>query len=390
MKGNVGTDGGQETGMGILAAAERGGFSFEALADEYPELDQLRGVKQNPRYHGEGDVYCHTTMVCRELVNLEEWEGLTAKERKLLFAAGVFHDIGKPSCTRLEDGTWTSPRHTIEGEKIFRAMAYRQQKRFGLTWKERETVARLIRCHGLPVWFLKKRRPEYELLKAAESVPLKLLYLLSKGDVRGRMNSAPEKLEEYVELFGQTAKELGIWEEPYPFANDYTRYRYYHSDSLWEGSELFDSTSFDVWMMAGLPLSGKDTWIEHHGKGLPVISLDDIRQEYGISPRNHSGKVVQIAMERARVFLRKKEPFIWNATNLIADNRRKLCSLFSAYEARVRLIYLEVPYEEIIHRNQKRERSLPEQVLERMIDGMEMPEAWEVYGFEKGEGRHVL
>ena len=56
MKGNVGTDGGQETGMGILAAAERGGFSFEALADEYPELDQLRGVKQNPRYHGEGDV----------------------------------------------------------------------------------------------------------------------------------------------------------------------------------------------------------------------------------------------------------------------------------------------------------------------------------------------
>lgn len=67
-----------------------------------------------------------------------------------------------------------------------------------------------------------------------------------------------------------------------------------------------------------------------------------------------------------------------------------MCSLFSAYEARVRLIYLEVPYEEIIHRNQKRERSLPEQVLERMIDGMEMPEAWEVYGFEKGEGRHVL
>ena len=45
-----------------------------------------------------------------------------------------------------------------------------------------------------------------------------------------------KKLEEYVELFGQTAKELGIWEEPYPFANDYTRYRYYHSDSLWEGS----------------------------------------------------------------------------------------------------------------------------------------------------------
>ena len=40
MKGNVGTGSGQETGMGILAAAERGGFSFEALADEYDHMGE--------------------------------------------------------------------------------------------------------------------------------------------------------------------------------------------------------------------------------------------------------------------------------------------------------------------------------------------------------------
>lgn len=361
----------------------KGVLSFEKLADKYEELHVLKNVPQNPLYHGEGDVYRHTEMVCKEITKLPEWESLTDREQELLFLAGAFHDIGKPSCTRLEEGRWTSPNHTIEGEKVFRAMAYRKQCQFGLTWEERETVAKLIRYHGLPVWFWKKRRPEYELLKAAESIPMKLLYLLSKGDVKGRINRASENLDENVELFGQEVKRLGIWEGSYRFANDYSRYMYFHSDSLWEGSELYDDTSFDVWMMAGLPLSGKDTWIENHGKGRPVISLDDIRKEYGISPKSNSGKVVQIAVKRARELLRKKEPFIWNATNLIAHNREKLCSLFSAYGARVRLMYLEVPYEEMLRRNKKRERSLPEPVLERMIDRMEMPGAWEVYSWER-------
>ncbi|MCI8889449.1 MAG: AAA family ATPase [Hungatella sp.] len=368
---------------GILNTIRQCGFSLEGLAEIYPELNILKDVPQNPLYHGEGDVYCHTRMVCRELKRLEEWDSLTLREQELLVLAGAFHDIGKPSCTRLEEGTWTSPRHTIEGEKVFRAMAYRGQQSFGLTWEEREMAAKLIRFHGLPLWFLKKRRPEQEILKAAESVPLKLLYLLSKGDVRGRISKAGENLEEPVELFKEMAGELGVWEHPFSFANAYTRYAYFHRDDLWEGSSLFDDTSFDVWMMAGLPLSGKDTWIQNHGGGFPVISLDDIRQEYGISPKNNSGKVVQIAIQRARELMRKKASLIWNATSLIADHRKSLCSLFSAYGARVRLIYLEVPYEELLDRNKKRERTIPPDVLERMIDRMEMPAPWETYSWTK-------
>lgn len=114
-----------------------------------------------------------------------------------------------------------------------------------------------------------------------------------------------------------------------------------------------------------------------------MISLDDIRQEYGISPKNNSGKVVQIAIQRARELMRKKASLIWNATSLIADHRKSLCSLFSAYGARVRLIYLEVPYEELLDRNKKRERTIPPDVLERMIDRMEMPAPWETYSWTK-------
>lgn len=373
----------QSGGGGILAAVRDSGFCLDELSKGFPELDILKDVLQNPRYHGEGDVYTHTRLVCGEVLKLEEWGELTEREQELLFLAAAFHDIGKPACTKLEKGSWTSPRHTIVGENVFRAMAYRGHCRFGLTWEERETAAGLIRYHGLPVWFLKKRRPEFDLLKAAERVPLKLLYLLSKADTRGRRSRESEDLWEHVELFGEQAKDLGVWEQAFEFANSYTRYEYFHRDSLWERSRLYDETSFDVYMMAGLPLAGKDTWIQNRGGGLPVISLDQIREEYKISPGKHSSKAVEIATKRARELLRKKEPFIWNATNLIQKNRESLCGLFAAYGARIHLVYLEVPYEEMLSRNQKRERYIPVKVLESMVDKMEMPAVWETHVWER-------
>jgi len=371
----------------ILSGIRQQGFDLDCLAGSYPELGILKGVRQDPRYHAEGDVYNHTRLVCRELLKLKEWGRLSEREQEVLFLAGAFHDIGKPACTRLEDGRWTSPKHTIVGEKVFRAMAYRAQERFGLTWEERELAAGLIRYHGLPVWFWKKERPESDLLKAAERVPMELLHLLAQADARGRICREPEHLEESVALFLDYGDELGILKGAYPFANAYTKYQFFHKDSLWQGSRLYDDTEFDVWLMSGLPLAGKDTWIKDHGEGRPVISLDDIRQEYGIAPGEKSAKVASVAVKRAREFLRRKEPFIWNATNIIQETRQKLCSLFSAYGARVHLVYLEVPYRELLRRNEKRDRYIPVKVLEGMIDKLEIPAPWEGYTLSYGNAK---
>ena len=363
----------------ILAGIRNSGFSLDWLAGHFPELSGLKEVPQNPEYHGEGDVYRHTEMVCRELVNLPEWLELEAAEQELLFLAAAFHDIGKAACTKQEDGKWVSPKHTIVGEKDFRRLAYRNAECFGMTFWQRETAAKLIRFHGLPVWFLTKRRGEFDLLKAAESIPLRLLYLLSKADVRGRIAEGEGRMEEHVELFADYAKELNLWEKPYVFANPFTKYQYFHKEGLWQGAELFDDTEFDVILMSGLPLSGKDTWIEENGKGMPVISLDGIREELGVPPAKGTGRVVQIATERAREYLRRKEPFIWNATNLVRETRQKLTGLFAGYGAHVCILYLEVPYRELLARNQKRARHIPEHVLEEMIGKLEIPASWEGY-----------
>lgn len=144
----------------------------------------------------------------------------------------------------------------------------------------------------------------------------------------------------------------------------------------------------------GLPLAGKDSWIAKKRKNLPVISLDEIREQLGVSPAKDSGRVVQAALEQAKAFLRKKEPFIWNATNIIQETRQKLAGHFTGYGARVHIVYLEVPYEELLVRNQKRERYIPEQVLENMIRKLEIPAPWEAYEVhyvlnEDGESRCI-
>jgi len=363
----------------ILKGIRDSDFSLGWLARNCSGLSRLKNIPQNPEYHGEGDVYQHTEMVCGKLVELPEWRELEKEEQELLFLAAAFHDIGKAVCTKQEDGQWVSPKHTIIGEKEFRRIAYKEAEQFGLTFRQRETAAKLIRYHGLPVWFWTKRRPELDLLKAAESIPLRLLYLLSKADVQGRIEKQSGKMEENVELFADYARESGVWEKPFLFANPYTKYQYFHKEGLWQGAELYDDTEFDVILMSGLPLAGKDSWIGKNGKEMPVISLDEIREKMGISPTKGSGKVVQAALEEAKNLLRRKEPFIWNATNIIQETRQKLVGLFAGYGARVHIMYLEAPYRELLARNRKRERYIPELVLEDMIKKMELPAPWEAY-----------
>ena len=369
----------------ILYAIKEGGFSLQKLAVSLPELLTLEGVPQNPEYHSEGDVLRHTEMVCGELTKLPMWQALPEEEKALLFLAAAFHDIGKPVCTKQENGKWASPKHTIAGEKIFRRIAYQEAERFGLTFAQRELVANLIRYHGLPVWFWTKKQPDTDLCKAAESIPMRLLYLLSKADTLGRQVPLPNHLSDQVELFGEYTMELGIWEHPYTFANPYTKFRFFQKDDLWQGAQLYDDTTFDVVMMSGLPLSGKDTWIDQNNgklpldKKSPVISLDDLREKMGIPPTKSSGKVIQAAQELAREYLRQEQPFIWNATNLLQETRQKLVRLFAGYGAKVHILYLEVPYQELLRRNRIRARHIPETVLDDMIRKLEVPAPWEAY-----------
>lgn len=115
------------------AAMERALASFVRPMSQTP---------QNPEYHGEGDVWTHTKMVCQELVSLEGYQALEPQRRQALFLGAVLHDIGKIRTTRLEDGSWTSPNHTLVGSKMARAFLWQELGLCGTPEKQqlRETV----------------------------------------------------------------------------------------------------------------------------------------------------------------------------------------------------------------------------------------------------------
>lgn len=355
-------------------------FNFDKISMYFPVIEEFKKVPQNPVYHREGNVYNHTKNVCDALETIEEWNTFSEKEKGVLYIATLFHDIGKLYYTKIEDGKIVSPKHAVKGAKRFREFVYKEcADKFYLSFIDREQIASLIRYHGLPLWFIEKSKIEFSFIKASECLDMRFLYVLAKADLLGRECDDKDELLEKVDYFKEYAKELNCFSSKRKFKNEYTKFQYLNEKVDWYGYELFDSTQFDVFMMSGFPLSGKDTYIEQNLNQYPIISLDDIRQEFGISPKESSAKVAAIAKERAKKFLRQKKTFVWNATNIIKDTRKKLCNLFTAYGARVTIIYVEAPYEKLLERNKIRERTIPEDILEHMIHKWDLVENFEAY-----------
>ena len=82
------------------------------------------------------------------------------------------------------------------------------------------------------------------------------------------------------------------------------------------------------------------------------------------------------------MLLRQKSPFVWNATNISRQLRTQLISLFTAYGARVKIVYLEVPWPQWKTQNANRQHAVPEEVILRMSSRLEVPQPDEAHCVE--------
>jgi putative nucleotidyltransferase with HDIG domain len=79
------------------------------LAQVLPEVVKLKGVKQPPQYHPEGDVWVHTLMLL---------EGLPAGTPMALAWGALLHDIGKPATFRVAPDRIRFDGHVEVGVRI--------------------------------------------------------------------------------------------------------------------------------------------------------------------------------------------------------------------------------------------------------------------------------
>lgn len=358
-----------------------------ALSSFVPPMSR---TEQNPVFHGEGDVWTHTKRVCEALVKLDDYRNLTEDRQHALFLAALLHDIGKIPATRWEGGSWTSPNHSLIGSKMARQFLWQDIGLCGTPEKQqfRETVCNLIRWHSFPPHAIDDPEGKRKLLAIAangEHCPLfavELLCLLCRADALGRECNDKSRMLEQIDLCAELAKENGCREGPFPFPSGHTRYACLSGRDISPEIELYDDTWGEVILMSGLPGTGKDTWIKEHCPDLPMISLDEIRKELKILPTDNQSKVLEAARERARELLRKKQPFVWNATNVSPMVRGKQIQLFTQYHASTRIVYLETDWNGQLRRNAGRPDAVPEAVICHMMEELVLPEAKEAHRVE--------
>jgi len=286
------------------------------------------------------------------------------------------HDVAKPAATKIEaDGSISSKGHVRQGAKMTRQILYSMN----VPYQRREAVVNLVQYGSLPLWFWDKENPQASVIKASQIIRCDLLALLAEADVRGRHSDDREQLLERIDFFREFCQENDCFEHPRPFASNHSRFVYFQKENGNPNYTAFDDTRFEVVLMSGLPASGKNNWISEHLPDWTVISLDELRKSMKVSPEHNQSAVGEKARGIAKEYMRTGESFVWNATNISRQLRSSLVNIFSAYGGRIRIVYLEVPWEELLERNNSRDAKVPEKVMERMCDRLDIPDITEAH-----------
>lgn len=141
----------------------------------------------------------------------------------------------------------------------------------------------------------------------------------------------------------------------------------------------------DLYIMVGLPASGKSTYVKKMKECFSIVSVstDDLRKELlgDISNQNQNTEVFDEAYKRIQFYLEKGLDVIFDATNINYKKRMDVINRFKKYANNINAIMMATPYEECLERNKNRKRQVPEDVIKRMYMNFYVPQYFE--GFNK-------
>jgi putative nucleotidyltransferase with HDIG domain len=349
-------------------------FDWNAIENLCDELRELKFCLQDKIFHAEGDVATHTRMVLEQLVDGKAWKAMSDDDQFKMFWAAVFHDIGKPGTTEVdENGRVSSVGHSKLGAAIARDL----MRSAGFDLVLREEICSIISAHQLPFWLYERDNASKMACQYSLAATSSQLLAHAEADARGRICHDLSELLLKIDLSKEVFLEMGVLDRPFEFANDESRFAYFEKDDRSPWYEAHEDYRCEVTLVCGLPGTGKDTWISQNLSGLPVVSLDRLREDLDIDPSGNQGKIIQAGLEEARKHLRASRDFVWNAVNVTKLNREKITRLLRDYNARIKIVYLEVEPSRLMKQNHERKATVPIDVINRLARKLQPPSSLE-------------
>ena len=375
------------------------------LGDSISLLKEYENTPQDAEWHSEGDVRIHVGMVLDETYKILATEAnhLDKERRVSLILGSLLHDIAKPLTTKEQEINGiirtVAPHHASKG----RSYLALKLMTWDLPYSVIETTLGLVGYHHAPKQLVTKNKSSGDYKRLARLAEPELLYWLELADIRGRECRDKIQQLEYIEMYGLLAQEYNAWQR---YGDEYQAWQEYFNRELvdwnestrnlifsnaiarWERGQIFApeeeiarSYSYresfpEVTVTFGVSGSGKSTWIEKNLPDYNIISLDKFRGKIAKSRREQSqnSKVVSLAKEELKKFLRSNEKIVWDATNLRRDFRQQIISISRKYGALITLVIFQCPESVYLERNRLRQHTIPEKVLLRQIQQMEFPE----------------
>ena len=336
-----------------------------------PSFCDMENCNQSKKWHKEGSVSNHTILVTEHMINLCDNVGIErGSERWItLTSAAICHDVGKPTSTFFDEETkdYKCVCHGKEGEKIIRRMFFDEDI------KLRESVCYMVRHHMVLHHIFDKCCYEYKIKEMSWGlVPFYDMVMLNIADCLGSKNEiqSNEDIQKHFTKLCQIADvHLGCMNTPYEFKD---------TDKDEDTEKTPENyKDFTIYVMVGLPGAGKDTWINNNLPDKKVICRDDIRTRIGIKGEKPQGdrkqeeQVTEIAKFALEEACKNREDVVINNTNLKKEYRKEYIRTAVKYGARLVYVYVEAPaFEDNLKR---REGTIPQDVIENMLDNFEFP-----------------
>ena len=141
-------------------------------------------------------------------------------------------------------------------------------------------------------------------------------------------------------------------------------------------------------MMVGLPCSGKSTYAEKLSKKYNAVihSSDALREELtgDINNQDNNELVFQTLHKRIKEDLQKGVSCIYDACQVTRKSRMSFLQQLNKIPCRKICVLMATKYEDCLERSQKRERTVPEYVIERMYRKFDPP-----YQYEGWDDIHI-